>query len=126
MFSLPTQATAPKPVTLAVDDVPVTQILQSLVELENRNLIVSPDVTGTLSLHLTHVPWRQALQIVATSAGLILREEGGIFYVNTASWQREQQTQKRRRANTPEAECTLGLAHAVSCLRRRKRITESG
>jgi protein transport protein HofQ len=117
MFSLPTQATAPKPVTLAVDDVPVTQILQSLVELENRNLIVSPDVTGTLSLHLTHVPWRQALQIVATSAGLILREEGGIFYVNTASWQREQQTQKeeeqtRLKLNVPLASRTLSLAYA--------------
>lgn len=117
MFSLPTQAAAPKPVTLAVDDVPVTQILQSLVELENRNLIVSPDVSGTLSLHLTHVPWRQALQIVATSAGLVLREEGGIFYVNTASWQREQQTRKeeeqaRLKLNVPLASRTLSLAYA--------------
>lgn len=117
MFSLPTQAAAPKPVTLAVDDVPVTQILQSLVELENRNLIVSPDVSGTLSLHLTHVPWRQALQIVATSAGLVLREEGGIFYVNTASWLREQQTQKeeeqaRLKLNVPLASRTLSLAYA--------------
>ncbi|MBX8463332.1 DNA uptake porin HofQ, partial [Enterobacter sp. RIT637] len=66
-----------------MDDVPVVQILQSLVELEGRNLIVAPDVKGALSLHLTHVPWRQALHIVVTSAGLVLREESGIFYVNT-------------------------------------------
>ena len=87
-------AAAPKPVTLVVDDVPVVQVLQALVAQENRNLVVSPDVSGTLSLSLTHVPWRQALQTVIASAGLVLREEGGIFYVNTAAWQREQQERK--------------------------------
>ena len=78
-------AAAPKPVTLVVDDVPVVQVLQALVAQENRNLVVSPDVSGTLSLSLTHVPWRQALQTVIASAGLVMREEGGIFYVNTAA-----------------------------------------
>nr|WP_324723131.1 DNA uptake porin HofQ [Lelliottia sp. JS-SCA-14] len=117
ILSMPTWAVAPKPVTLAVDDVPVVQILQSLVELENRNLIVSPDVTGSLSLHLTRVPWRQALQIVTNSAGLVLREEGGIFYINTATWAREQQSQKeeeqtRQKLNVPLASRALSFAYA--------------
>ena len=55
-FSRPLWAVAPKPVTLVVDDVPVVQVLQALVAQENRNLVVSPDVGGTLSLNLTHVP----------------------------------------------------------------------
>jgi len=117
ILSMPTWAVAPKPVTLAVDDVPVVQILQSLVELENRNLIVSPDVTGSLSLHLTRVPWRQALQIVTNSAGLVLREEGSIFYINTATWAREQQSQKeeeqtRQKLNVPLASRALSFAYA--------------
>ncbi|VAC15489.1 outer membrane porin HofQ [Enterobacter hormaechei] len=85
-----------KTVTLLVDDVPVVQILQALVAQEDRNLVVSPDVSGSLSLNLTRVPWRQALQTVVNSAGLVLREEGGIFYVHTAAWQREQQTRKEQ------------------------------
>lgn len=85
---------AMKPVTLMVDDVPVVQVLQALMSQENRNLVVSPDVSGSLSLNLTRVPWRQALQTVVTSAGLILREERGIFYVHTAAWQQAQQTRK--------------------------------
>lgn len=106
-----------KPVTLVVDDVPVVQVLQSLVELENRNLIVSPDVTGTLSLHLTRVPWRQALQTVVTSAGLVLREEHGIFYVNTAAWQREQQARNdeektRLKLDVPLVSRSYSLAYA--------------
>lgn len=40
-------------VTLVVDDVPVVQVLQTLAEQERQNLVVSPDVSGTLSLHLT-------------------------------------------------------------------------
>ena len=93
-ISQPLWAAAPKPVTLVVDDVPVVQVLQALVAQENRNLVISPDVTGSLSLNLTRVPWRQALQTVVTSAGLVLQEDGGIFYVHTAAWQREQQARR--------------------------------
>ena len=105
-FSQPLWAAAPKPVTLVVDDVPVVQVLQALVAQENRNLVVSPDVSGTLSLNLTRVPWRQALRTVVSSAGLVLREEGGIFYVHTAAWQHEQrerseQEQSRRQLDAP-------------------------
>lgn len=117
LFSTSAWSIAQKPVTLVVDDVPVVQVLQSLVELENRNLIVSPDVTGTLSLHLTRVPWRQALQTVVTSAGLVLREERGIFYVNTAAWQRDQQARNeeektRLKLDVPLASRSYALAYA--------------
>lgn len=78
-LSQPLWAATPKPVTLLVDDVPVVQILQALVAQEDRNLVVSPDVSGSLSLNLTRVLRRQALQTVVNSAGLVLREEGGIF-----------------------------------------------
>ncbi|WP_449555000.1 DNA uptake porin HofQ [Lelliottia amnigena] len=117
LFSMSAWSSTQKPVTLVVDDVPVVQVLQSLVELENRNLIVSPDVTGTLSLHLTRVPWRQALQTVVTSAGLVLREERGIFYVNTAAWQREQQARNeeektRLKLDVPLVSRGYSLAYA--------------
>lgn len=116
-FSYPLWAAAPKPVTLVVDDVPVVQVLQSLVAQENRNLVISPDVGGTLSLNLTRVPWRQALQTVATSAGLVLREEGGIFYVHTAAWQREQQERSeqertRRQLDAPLVSHSIALSYA--------------
>ncbi|KEP72070.1 hypothetical protein HR12_29045 [Microbacterium sp. SUBG005] len=55
-LSQPLWAATPKPVTLLVDDVPVVQILQALVAQEDRNLVVSPDVSGSLSLNLTRVP----------------------------------------------------------------------
>jgi len=68
-----------------VDDVPVTQVLQALAEQEKHNLVISPDVSGTLSLHLVDVPWKQALNTVISSAGLTLRREGNILYVHSAN-----------------------------------------
>ena len=73
----------------------MVQILQALVAQEDRNLVVSPDVSGSLSLNLTRVPRRQALQTVVNSAGLVLREEGGIFMCIRRR-QREQQTRKEQ------------------------------
>lgn len=117
MFSHPLWAAAPKPVTLVVDDVPVVQVLQALATQESRNLVVSPDVSGTLSLNLMHVPWRQALQTVVSSAGLVLREEGGIFYVHTAAWQREQrerseQEKARRQLDAPLVSHSIPFSYA--------------
>lgn len=77
------QAAKPQKVTLIVDDVPVAQVLQALAEQEKLNLVVSPDVSGTVSLHLTDVPWKQALQTVVKSAGLITRQEGNILSVHS-------------------------------------------
>lgn len=68
------QAAKPQKVTLMVDDVPVAQVLQALAEQEKLNPVVSPDVSGTVSLHLTDVPSKQALQTVVKSAGLITRQ----------------------------------------------------
>lgn len=117
MLSHPVWAGSPKPVTLVVDDVPVVQVLQALVAQEERNLVVSPDVSGTLSLNLTRVPWRQALNTVVASAGLILREERGIFYVHTAAWQQEQQARKeqeeiKRQLDAPLLSRSISLSYA--------------
>ncbi len=117
ILSQPVWAGNPKPVTLVVDDVPVVQVLQALAAQEERNLVVSPDVSGTLSLNLTRIPWRQALNTVVASAGLILREERGIFYVHTAAWQHEQQARKeqeqiKRQLDAPLLSRSISLSYA--------------
>ncbi|MCS5947282.1 hypothetical protein LNP05_00490 [Klebsiella pneumoniae subsp. pneumoniae] len=32
-----------------IDDAPVAQVLQALAEMNHKNLVVAPDVSGTLS-----------------------------------------------------------------------------
>lgn len=44
-----------KPVSLVIDDAPVA-VLQATAEMNHKNLVVAPDVSGTLSLRLQKVP----------------------------------------------------------------------
>ncbi|EQB7868074.1 DNA uptake porin HofQ [Citrobacter amalonaticus] len=113
----PVQAGKKQNVTLVVDDVPVTQVLQALAEQERKNLVISPDVSGVVSLHLTDVPWKQALQTVVKSAGLVLRQEGAILHVHSESWQSEEAARQeaevaRRQANLPLENRHIALHYA--------------
>lgn len=114
---LPALAGKPQNVTLVVDEVPVSQVLQALAEQEHRNLVISPDVSGVVSLHLTDVPWKQALQTVVKSAGLVLRQEGSILHVHTESWQSADETRQeaenaRQQANLPLESRQMSLHYA--------------
>lgn len=74
---------AADPVSISVKEAPVKDVLQSLAQLANQNLVVDPDLSGTVSLELRDVPFRQALTVVTRSRGLECREEGNTFWVGT-------------------------------------------
>lgn len=106
-----------KNVTLVVDDVPVAQVLQSLADLEQKNLVIAPDVQGSLSLQLRNLPWKQALQTVITSSGLVLNQEGGVLYVYSQRWREEKQAralaeQTRRQQMLPLSHSSIVLHYA--------------
>ncbi|HHL2824618.1 TPA: DNA uptake porin HofQ [Citrobacter murliniae] len=96
-------------VTLVVDEVPVVQVLQALAEQEGKNLVVSPDVSGVLSLHLADVPWKLAFQTVVKSAGLVLRQEGNILHVHSVRWQNE--SAARQESEQVRIQASLPLEH---------------
>lgn len=82
-----------KTVTLTVDDVPVAQVLQAIAALNESNIVVAPDVSGQISLQFNKVPWKQALQTVVSSAGLVLEPQGSVLFVHTRAWLAEKQAQ---------------------------------
>ncbi|MGR4051750.1 DNA uptake porin HofQ [Kosakonia cowanii] len=118
LFSLPLACVRAAPlVTMSVDEVPVAQVLQALATLEKQNLIIPPEVSGVVSLNLTEVPWLQAMQTVAASAGLILNQQGAIWQVHTASWQQkklaeQEAAQARRKKSAPTLTRGIVLRHA--------------
>lgn len=121
------QAAKPQKVTLMVDDVPVAQVLQALAEQEKLNLVVSPDVSGTVSLHLTDVPWKQALQTVVKSAGLITRQEDNILSVHSIAWQNNNiARQEGGGAGAGAGKSAAGKSQYNPAIRRRGRTGESG
>lgn len=104
-------------VSLVVDDVPVAQVLQTLAEMQQKNLVVAPDVSGTVSLHLKSVPWSQALRSVIDSAELVLSQQGSVLYIHTLAWQNARQAQQegarvKRLQNLPLQRHSVMLQYA--------------
>lgn len=91
---------ANRQVTLVVDDAPVAQILQAMAELDHRNLVIAPGVTGKLSLRLVDVPWEQAFAQVIKAADLISFRAGTVLQVqgreDMARQQRQRATQRQQ------------------------------
>lgn len=92
LMALPLIA-ASKNISLVVDEVPVAQVLQSLADMEQRNMVIAPDVQGSVSLQLKNVPWKQALQTVLNSSGLVMAQQGNVISVHSQAWQQARQVQ---------------------------------
>ena len=72
-------------VTLNFQDIDTRAVLQVLAEISGRNIVVSDTVQGSLTLRLKNVPWDQALDIVMTTRGLDMRENGNVMIVAPAA-----------------------------------------
>lgn len=106
-----------RPVSLTVDEVPVAQVMQSLADIGGYSLVVAPDVKGTLSLQLHDVPLPQALQAVVGSAGLVMRQQGTLLYIDSQAKQQETQArlateQARKRQTLPLIDDSVEVHYA--------------
>ncbi|NVN99826.1 MAG: type IV pilus secretin PilQ [Geobacteraceae bacterium] len=68
-------------VTLEFSDADIKKIFQLLAEVSNQNILVSDDVTGTISLKLVNVPWDQALDVILDNKGLGMQRDGNIVQI---------------------------------------------
>ena len=70
--------------TLNFQDIETRAVLQLLAETSGRNIVVSDTVQGNVTLRLRSVPWDQALDIVMTTKGLDMRQNGNVIIVAPA------------------------------------------
>ena len=72
----------PPRVTFEFDNAELRQVITTIGTLSGANIVVAPEVQGTLSLRLTDVPWRDALEVTVKTLGYTVVEEGrGILRV---------------------------------------------
>lgn len=71
-------------IDLNFQNVEIRTVLQIIAEVAEKNLVVSDNVQGTITLRLKNVPWDQALDIVLKTKGLDKREAGNVLLVGTA------------------------------------------
>jgi type IV pilus assembly protein PilQ len=74
--------TEPQRVTIDFPNADINEIISAIATIGGANIIVSPEVTGSLSVKLKDVPWRDALEeVVKTRGYTVVHERRGILRV---------------------------------------------
>ncbi len=70
-----------KKISLNVHKADIRTVLHYLAEMSGFNIVVGPDVKGTITVHLKDVLWEQALGAILTHTGLTQERQGNIILV---------------------------------------------
>ncbi|MBI5548190.1 MAG: type IV pilus secretin PilQ [Deltaproteobacteria bacterium] len=68
-------------VSFEFKEIDIHNLLRIIAEVSKRNVVVSDDVKGKVTIRLRNVPWDQALDIILKSKGLGMEESGSIIRV---------------------------------------------
>ncbi len=67
---------------LDAQDTDTREVLKMIASKGARNILVGDQVGGKITVHLKDVTWREALDIVVQSQGLVVRESGNMTIVD--------------------------------------------
>ncbi len=84
-----------EPITLNLKDADVKDTLQKFSELTGLNIVLDPEVRGTVTVSLTDIPWDQALELILKINGLGYTLEGNVMRIATTGKLANEETQKR-------------------------------
>jgi type II secretory pathway component GspD/PulD (secretin) len=62
-------------------DLEIRQALSALAQDQDFNLIMSPEVTGKISVHLNQLTMEEALNAIAMAGGFTYKKQEGLYYV---------------------------------------------
>jgi type IV pilus assembly protein PilQ len=103
----PAQRYSGQKISLDLQDVDVRNVLRLLADVTGKNMVVEPNVKGTVTLKVDQVPWDQVLDLILRINDLGSVIEGNVIRVATR--QKIQAEMDRRRAEV-EAEKELMAA----------------
>ncbi|MBM3992027.1 MAG: hypothetical protein FJ298_13605 [Planctomycetes bacterium] len=72
----------PRPFSLETRGTDIAEVIELIAKVGGANIIVAPEVTGSLSVRLSNVPWRDALDVACKTLGFtVIEESRGILRV---------------------------------------------
>jgi type IV pilus assembly protein PilQ len=71
-----------KKITIDARDTDIRKVLMMIADMSGRDVLVSDQVKGKITVHLKDMPWTKALEIVALSQGLVTKQSGDITLVD--------------------------------------------
>lgn len=72
----------PPRVHFAFQNVDITVVIDAIAKLANANIVIAPEVKGSITIRLKDVPWKDALKTAVKTLGYtVVEEERGILRV---------------------------------------------
>ena len=84
-----------EPISLDLKDADIKDVFRTISELTGLNIVIDPDVHGTVTVRLENVPWDQALELILKQNGLGYIIENNVMRIATIG---KLQTEERDRA----------------------------
>ena len=96
-----------KRISLNLKDVDLKDFFRLIHEVSGLNIIVDPDVSGTVTVVLDDVPWDQALALVLNNNGLGDRLEGNVLRIARMSTLTREADETRKLSTAKEESAPL-------------------
>jgi len=71
------------PISLKLINVSLVDFFRALSEISGTNLLIDPDVQGSLTINVEQVPWDQLFDAVLSSHGLVRTIQGNLIRIST-------------------------------------------
>ncbi|HEX7152358.1 MAG TPA: type IV pilus secretin PilQ [Thermoanaerobaculia bacterium] len=106
-----------EPISLALKDADIKDVLRTFAQLTGLNIAVDPGVTGQVTVDFVEVPWDQALDLILRQNGLTYVLEGNVMRVGRIERIRQearemQDLQEQERINVPLTTLSFKLSYA--------------
>lgn len=117
-------ANGPRLISLDFKDADVVNLLRILAAESGRNIVVSEDVKGRMSITLRSVPWEQALETILDAKGLQrIDRDNVIRIVSNEQLARERELKARAEENRLKAEYELRTKQAEAQVKEVEALT---
>jgi type IV pilus assembly protein PilQ len=112
------------PVSMDFQGVDLRSVLRTFAEISGLNMVIDPDVQGTVDIVLTDVPWDQALEVILRGNSLDYTVDGTIVRIAKIDTLRKEQDARTQLALSAANAGTLAvrtyaLSYAKATRRRR-------
>jgi type IV pilus assembly protein PilQ len=86
------------PITMDFQGVDLRSVLRTFAEISGLNMVIDPDVQGTVDMILTDVPWDQALEVILRGNSLDYTVDGSIVRVAKIETLKKEQESRQQLA----------------------------
>jgi type IV pilus assembly protein PilQ len=92
-----------EPISLDLKDADIKDVFRTISELTGLNIVVDPEVRGTVTVKLDNVPWDQALDLILKQNGLGYVLDNNIMRIATTAKLSAEQADRARLAEARQA-----------------------